>query len=129
MDLDKMTLDEMRRIVQEADEVDHLYRQAEERAWQREQQAKAPEILASLRRHIPADQLQEVEELLSTGVGCDLVRDALRRDHERTAMRRHVPAEHWQEIEDYLYGGLGTGRVAAALSALESEEGWRPRWG
>ena len=42
----KMTIDEMRRIVHVADKAEFLYRQAEQRAREREQQAKALEVLA-----------------------------------------------------------------------------------
>ena len=120
-------LDETRQTVQEADEVEFVYRQAEQQDWQREQRAKASEALASLRRHLPEDRLHEIEDLLSTGFGCDFLRDALRRDHTRKALRKHVPVEHWQEIDDYLGGGVGSERVSAALQALDSEGVWRPR--
>ncbi len=126
MDQEKMTLDEMRQIVEQADLVEFDYRQAEQRDWEREQRARAPEVLASLRRHLPADRLQEVEDLLSTGFGCDCLRDALLRDRTRTALRKHVPAEHWQEIDDYLGGGVGSERVSAAFEAFDSEGLWRP---
>ena len=126
-----MTIDEMRRTVEEADNVEFVYRKAEQRVWKRAQLAKAPEVLALLRRHMPAGHLQEVEEFLSNGFGSDCLRDELRRDDTRKALRKRVPAEHWQEIESYLETGVGTGRVGAALLALESEEGWRPMpiWG
>ena len=126
MDQEKMTLDEMRRIVHEVDDVEYVYRQAEQRAREREQQAKALEALASLRRHVPADRLREAEDLLSTPFGCDCLRDELRRDHRRKALRKHVPAEHWQEIDDYLGGGVGSERVSAAFEAFDSEGLWRP---
>src|SRR5215218_8417964 len=67
----RMKIDKMRRIVQEADELEFLYRHAEQRARERQHRAKAGEVLALLRRHIPADHLREVEEFLSSGSGCD----------------------------------------------------------
>jgi hypothetical protein len=124
MEQERMTLDEMRQIVQEADEVEFLDRQAEQRDWEREQRAKAPEVLALLRRHIPADRLPELEDFLSTRFGCDCLRDALWCEQAAGLLRERVPAEHWQEIEVYLDRGVGSGRVGAALSALESEEDW-----
>jgi hypothetical protein len=89
------------------------------RAWEEEQRAKAPEILALLRRHVPGERWQEVEEFLSGGYGRDCLGEAIRRDRERAALRRHLSAEHWQEIEDYLATGIAKGRVAEVLEALE----------
>lgn len=117
----EVTIDEMRRMVEEVDNVEFVYRQVEQRAWEREQQAKAPEVLALLRQYIPADGLREVEDFLSSGFGSACLCDELRRDHTRKALRKRVRPEHWQEIECYLDSGVGTGRVLAALSALESE--------
>ncbi len=111
----RMKIDEMRRIVQEADELEFLYRHAEQRARERQHRAKAGEVLALLRRHIPADQLREVEDFLSSGSGCDSLCYELQHDHTRKRLRKHMPAEHWQEIEDYLDSGDKTERVSAAL--------------
>ena len=126
-DDEKASRDEMRRTVEEADEAE--FRQAERGAWTREQWAKAPEVLAVLLRHIPADRMEEVEGFLSSGHGCTSLRDALRRDLTRKGLRNHVPPEHWHEIESYLDTGVGTRRVSAALSASGAKAGWGPRWG
>ncbi len=60
MEQENMTLDEMRRIVQEADDVEYVYPQAEQRAWEREQRAwereqraKAPEVRRRLKISCP----------------------------------------------------------------------------
>ena len=74
-----MTSEEIRDRVRQADEVEFLYHQAEERRWRAEQRAKAPEILALLRQHIPGDRMGEVEEFLSTGYGCECLRGLVRR--------------------------------------------------
>ena len=124
---EEMSLEEMRALVADADEVDFIYRQHEQRAWEKEQRAKAPEVVALLRRHIPADRLPEIEDYLSCGFGRDYLGQAIWRDQTRTALRRHVPEEHWQEIEEYLDSGIGRGRVGVVLDALRSEEGWTPR--
>ena len=110
-----MKIDEMRRIVQEADELEFLYRHAEQRARERQHRAKAGKVLALLRRHVPADHLREVEKFLSSGSGCDHLCYELQRDHMREALRKHMPAEHWQEIEDYIDKDVRTERVSAAL--------------
>ncbi len=111
----RMEIDEMRRIVQEADELEFLYRQAEQRARERQHRAKAGEVLALLRRHIPTGHSREVEEFLSSGSGSDSLCYELQHDHTRKRLRKHMPAEHWQEIEDYLDSGYTTERVSAAL--------------
>ncbi len=115
-DGEKAPWEEMRRTAQEADQLDFNERYNEQSPWERQQRAKAGEVLALLRRHIPADHLREVEDLLSSGSGCDYLRYELQRDHTRKALRKHMPAEHWQEIEDYIDRGVRTGRVSAALS-------------
>jgi hypothetical protein len=94
---------------------DFLRYQAELRAWE----AKTQEILALLRRHVPADRWQELEDFLCKRHGGDCLADAIRHDRERAALRRHLSAEHWQAIEDYLATGIAKGRVAEALEALE----------
>jgi hypothetical protein len=101
------------------DEADFLHRQAEDRAWRQAQAARAPKVLALLRRHIPAERWQEVETLLATRYGRGLLGEALRRDRERQALRRLLPAEHWPEIEDYFDTGIVVGAVAAALAELD----------
>ncbi len=53
MEQENMTLDEMRRIVHEADDVEFGYRQAEQRDWEREQRAKAPEVRRRLKISCP----------------------------------------------------------------------------
>lgn len=120
----EMTLEEMRKIVDDADYIDFLGRQVKLRDWEREQRAKAPEVLALLRRHIPAHRLPEIEDYLSRGFGRDCLAEAIWRDQTRTALRRHVPEGHWKEIEHYLDKGIGSGQVSAAFRALESKEGW-----
>jgi uncharacterized protein (DUF2267 family) len=107
--------DETRRTVQSADQLDFDEQYNEQSPLDREQRAKAAEVLAVLRRHIPADQLREVEDFLSSGSGSDYVRYELQRDWMRKRLRKHMPAEHWQEIEDYLDSGDKTERVSAAL--------------
>jgi hypothetical protein len=122
----KMSLDEMRDIVRQADYVEFHYRQNEQQAWEREQRAKAPEVLAMLRRHVPPDLFPELERFLSTRFGSDCLRDALRRDLTREALRKHMPAEHWQDIEEYLDTDCGSGRVSAAFQAAQSAGDYIP---
>jgi hypothetical protein len=123
----ELTLDEMRAVVTEADDVAFSFRQAERREWARKQREKAAEILVLLQRHIPADRLPEMESYLSNSFACDFFRDALWRDLIRNALRRYVPAEHWGEIEYYFVSGhSGTEVIRAAFQALRSKEGWTP---
>jgi hypothetical protein len=72
-----VTFEEMERIVSEAHQIDHYYRQNEQREWEAEQRTKAPAILSLLQRHLPVEALQVIEEFLSTRYGCDCLRDVL----------------------------------------------------
>jgi hypothetical protein len=101
------------------DELDFLCWEAEQREWREEQDAKVPEIVALLRRHLPAERLREIEEFLAVPYCRDQLGEALRRDHQREALRRVMPAERWPEIEDYLETGIGSGAVGAALAELD----------
>ena len=65
--------------VEEVHQADFYYRQLERREWAEAQRARAPEVLALLRAHVPAERWPEVEEFLSTGYGRDCLGDILKR--------------------------------------------------
>ena len=85
----------------------------------RQQQEKAPEIIALLRQHIPEDRLLELERFLS--IESFTIMNALRRYYSMMALRKHVPVEHWHEIDDYLDNVCWTERVVAAAGAAEKD--------
>ena len=88
------------------DEIDFMYRQAEIEDWRQQQREKAPGILALLRKHMPADRMQEVEEFLTSKYGCDCLHDTLCRDLTRNRLRGVLPENRWQDIERYLDTGI-----------------------
>ena len=98
--------EEMERYVDEVRTSDYYSQQEKQLEWEAQQRAKAPAILGILRRHLPAEALQEAEEFLSTGFGCDCFYEALRRDLTRKKLQQIFPADRWGEIEQYLDTGM-----------------------
>jgi hypothetical protein len=105
----------------QSDEAYFLARDLEDRAWRRGMAAKAPEILATLRQHVPGDVWLEVEDYLDTHIGLRCFGETLRRERERAELRRRLPAEYWPEIEDYLNTRIAMGEVGEAVSAMWSD--------
>jgi hypothetical protein len=98
----------------QSDEVEFLYHKHEVRKWQQEQHKNAPEVLAILRQRLPTEQLQEVEELLSTSYGCKCVCDILQREREMQSLREEMPAASSEEIEHFLETGIFESEEAIA---------------
>jgi hypothetical protein len=76
-------------------------------------------ILGLLRRHLPAQVLQETEELLSTGYGCECVCDLLQREQKRRALLEELPEAENEEIESFL--DTGVWRSKGELAARRAE--------
>ena len=88
----------MNDVCTQEDELNFMYWQAEIDDWKQQQREKAPEILALLRKHLPADRIQEVEEFLSNLYGCKCLHEALRPDLTIEEPRWRLPRYNDDEI-------------------------------
>jgi hypothetical protein len=105
----------------EAGEVDYIYWQVEQRKWYAEQRAKAQVIRGLLRQHLPAQVLQEAEELLSTEYGCKYVCHLHEREPKRRALLKERPEAESEEIESFLDTGIWRSKDELAACRAERE--------
>lgn len=118
-----MDRDQANREYDDQRDVEWLYREAERKEWERKQRAKAPEVLALLRAHIPADRRTEVDEFLLYSYGAKCLRDVLWCDLARTRLQAVLPSEHWKQIECDLdaetFGDLGANERELIKDAMQ----------
>jgi hypothetical protein len=107
----EMTLDEMRAIVNQADEVEFCYRRAQFENWCDEQPPKARAFVEQLKRHLPVEALRELEEFASAPWACGCLGEALERDLLKTRLHESLPAERSGEIEQLVESPSAAWRI------------------
>jgi hypothetical protein len=73
----EMTMEDMKRIVDEARDIDFYAEQNSFREWRVRMRDKAPAIVSLLQQHLPPEVLREVGDFLSNPFGCKCVQRVL----------------------------------------------------